>query len=67
MLKVRNTPPTQCIRLVGHLNCRNLAELDLAVAKGALAKPRSPGIRSSMWRVSEDFVTNRAMSTTSAP
>src|SRR5580704_977887 len=26
--------------LVGHLNCRNLTELDLAVAKGAVAKPK---------------------------
>ena len=26
--------------LVGHLNCRNLTELDLAVAKGTLAKPK---------------------------
>jgi hypothetical protein len=25
--------------LVGHLNCRNLTELDLAVASGTLAKP----------------------------
>ena len=40
MLKVGNTVQLSASDLVGHLNCRNLTELDLAVAKGALAKPR---------------------------
>ena len=40
MLKVCNTVQLSASDLVGHLNCRNLTELDLAVAKGALAKPR---------------------------
>jgi predicted RecB family nuclease len=40
MLKVGNTVQLNASDLVGHLNCRNLTELDLAVAKGALAKPR---------------------------
>jgi predicted RecB family nuclease len=40
MLKVGQTIQLSASDLVGHLNCRNLTELDLAVAKGALAKPR---------------------------
>ncbi len=40
MLKVGNIVQLSASDLVGHLNCRNLTELDLAVAKGALAKPR---------------------------
>ena len=40
MLKVRNAVQLSASDLVGHLNCRNLTELDLAVAKGTLAKPR---------------------------
>jgi hypothetical protein len=40
MLKVGNTVQLSASDLVGHLNCRNLTELDLAVAKGALAKPK---------------------------
>ena len=40
MLKVGNAIQLSASDLVGHLNCRNLTELDLAVAKGALAKPR---------------------------
>jgi predicted RecB family nuclease len=40
MLKVGNTVQLSASDLVGHPNCRNLTELDLAVAKGALAKPR---------------------------
>ena len=40
MFKVRNTVQLSASDLVGHLNCRNLTELDLAVAKGVLAKPR---------------------------
>jgi predicted RecB family nuclease len=39
MLKVGNTVQLSASDLVGHLNCRNLTELDLAVAIGALAKP----------------------------
>ena len=41
MLKIGNTVQLSASDLVGHLNCRNLTELDLAVAKGALAKPRA--------------------------
>src|SRR5271166_1528140 len=40
MFKVGNTVQLSASDLVGHLSCRNLTELDLAVAKGALAKPR---------------------------
>ena len=40
MLKVGNTVQLSASDLVGHLICRSLTELDLAVAKGALAKPR---------------------------
>jgi predicted RecB family nuclease len=40
VLKVGNTVQLSASDLVGHLNCRNLTELDLAVAKGALTKPR---------------------------
>jgi predicted RecB family nuclease len=40
MLKVGNSVQLNASDLVGHLNCRNLTELDLAVANGALAKPR---------------------------
>ena len=40
MFKVGITVQLSASDLVGHLNCRNLTELDLAVAKGALAKPR---------------------------
>ena len=40
MFKVGKTVQLSASDLVGHLNCRNLTELDLAVAKGALAKPR---------------------------
>ena len=40
MLKTGNAIQLSASDLVGHLNCRNLTELDLAVAKGALAKPR---------------------------
>jgi predicted RecB family nuclease len=40
MLKVGHTVRLSASDLVGHLNCRNLTELDLAVAEGALAKPR---------------------------
>ena len=40
MLKVGNTIQLSASDLVGHLNCRNLTELDLAVANGNLAKPR---------------------------
>jgi predicted RecB family nuclease len=40
MLKVGNTVQLSASDLVGHLNCRNLTELDLAVAEGILAKPR---------------------------
>jgi hypothetical protein len=38
MLKVRNTVQLSASDLVGHLNCRNLTELDLAVAEGILAE-----------------------------
>jgi predicted RecB family nuclease len=40
VFKVGNTVHLSASDLVGHLNCRNLTELDLAVAKGAVAKPR---------------------------
>ncbi len=40
MLKVGQTIQLNASDLVGHLNCRNLTELDLAVAKGVLAKPK---------------------------
>jgi hypothetical protein len=39
MLKIGNTVQLSASDLVGHLNCRNLTELDLAVAKGILPKP----------------------------
>src|ERR1700677_4453149 len=41
MLKIGDTFRLSASDLVGHLNCRNLTELDLAVAKGELAKPKS--------------------------
>ena len=41
MLKIGNAIQLSASDLVGHLNCRNLTELDLAVAKGTLAKPRT--------------------------
>jgi uncharacterized protein len=46
VLKVKETIQLSASDLVGHLNCRNLTELDLAVAKGALAKPKvwDPGL-----------------------
>jgi hypothetical protein len=37
VLKTGNAIQLSASDLVGHLNCRNLTELDLAVAKGALA------------------------------
>jgi hypothetical protein len=40
VLKVKETIQLSASDLVGHLNCRNLTELDLAVAKGDLAKPK---------------------------
>ena len=58
MLKVGNTVQLSASDLVGHLNCRNLTELDLAVAKGAPAKPRT-GIRSSMCCAKGAFVTEQ--------
>jgi uncharacterized protein len=39
MMKVGETIQLSASDLVGHLNCRNLTELDLAVSKGELAKP----------------------------
>ena len=41
MQKIGNAIQLSASDLVGHLNCRNLTELDLAVAKGTLAKPRT--------------------------
>jgi hypothetical protein len=41
MLKIGDAFRVSACDLVGHLNCRNLTELDLAVAKGSLAKPKS--------------------------
>jgi hypothetical protein len=41
MLKISDTFRLSASDLVGHLNCRNLTELHLAVAKGNLAKPKS--------------------------
>jgi predicted RecB family nuclease len=40
VLKIGNTVQLSASDLVGHLNCRNLTELDLAVAKGTLPKPK---------------------------
>ena len=40
MLEIGQTFQLSASDLVGHLNCRNLTELDLEVAKGALAKPK---------------------------
>ena len=40
MLKVNQGFQLSASDLVGHLNCRNLTELDLAVANGVLAKPK---------------------------
>jgi predicted RecB family nuclease len=40
MLKVDQGIQLSASDLVGHLNCRNLTELDLAVAVGAVAKPK---------------------------
>jgi uncharacterized protein len=40
MLRIGDTIQLSASDLVGHLNCRNLTELDLAVAKGELARPR---------------------------
>ena len=39
MLVVKETVHLSASDLVGHLNCRYLTSLDLAVAKGELAKP----------------------------
>jgi uncharacterized protein len=39
MLNVRDTLHLSASDLVGHLNCRYLTSLDLAVANGVLAKP----------------------------
>jgi hypothetical protein len=41
VLKIDDTFRLSASDLVGHLNCRNLTELDVAVAKGRLAKPKS--------------------------
>ena len=41
MQKIGNAIQLSASDLVGHLNCRNLTELDLAVARGTLAKPRT--------------------------
>ena len=41
MQKISNAIQLSASDLVGHLNCRNLTELDLAVAKGTLARPRT--------------------------
>jgi uncharacterized protein len=41
VLKTGNAIQLNASDLVGQLNCRNLTELDLSVAKGALAKPRA--------------------------
>lgn len=41
MLKINDAFRLSASDLVGHLNCRNLTELDVAVAKGRLAKPKS--------------------------
>ena len=38
--------------LVGHLNCRHLTNLDLAVAEGRLAKP-------SVWNPAADILRER--------
>ena len=40
MLRVSERFQLSASDLVGHLNCRNLTELDLAVANGTLAKPK---------------------------
>jgi len=40
MLRLSQGVQLSASDLVGHLNCRNLTELDLAVANGTLAKPK---------------------------
>jgi predicted RecB family nuclease len=40
MLRMKDAFQLSASDLVGHLNCRNLTELDLAVANGVLAKPK---------------------------
>src|SRR5580700_10309832 len=40
MLRTNQTVQLSASDLIGHLNCRNLTELDLAVANGTLAKPK---------------------------
>jgi hypothetical protein len=40
MLKIGQAFQLSASDLVGHLNCRNLTELNQAVAKGGLAKPK---------------------------
>jgi hypothetical protein len=39
MLKIRNSIQLSASDLVGHLNCRYLTDLDIAVANGAIKKP----------------------------
>jgi hypothetical protein len=43
MMRIGDTFLLAASDLVGHLNCRNLTQLDLAVAKGELAEQRRPG------------------------
>jgi hypothetical protein len=49
MLKLGEGIRLSASDLVGHLNCRNLTELDLAVAKGNLAKPKVWKVPSREW------------------
>ena len=42
--------------LVGHLNCRNLTELDIGVAKGTIAKPK-------VWNPLLDVLRERGLAT----
>jgi uncharacterized protein len=52
MLKVGDTMELSASDLVGHLNCRHLTNLDLAVAEGRLAKP-------SVWNPVADILRER--------
>jgi hypothetical protein len=40
MQKINQAIQLSASDLVGHLNCRNLTELDIGVAKGMIAKPK---------------------------
>jgi hypothetical protein len=54
MLAIGNIVRLSASDLVGHLNCRYLTELDLAVAEGTLAKP-------SVWKPLLDVLRERGL------